>query len=163
MMGAGDILIGKAPEDIPAELIAPGVQVLGSMTQFDNVVIVVAAPQSPDSAISLYEARLIAAGWTKPPTPGPAYARLRPGRRGEQRPYGGQDLVCRGDAFVMFTGSYRMSTGAGSLLKVSYNRGSRYSMCKNRQDVTPYRSPYDEAPIPILRAPLARCQPTETA
>jgi hypothetical protein len=27
-------------------------------------------------------------------------------------------------------------------------------MCKPRQDVTTYRSPYDEAPVPLLRAPL---------
>ena len=62
------------------------------------------------------------------------------------------DMACRGEEFVTYTGSYRRN--GGSLVKVTYNRGNRYSMCKPRQDVTTYRSPYDEAPVPLLRAPL---------
>ena len=67
--GGGDILVGRAPDDTPPELIPPGYQVLGSSTQFENMVIVVAATQPPDSAISLYEAQLLKAGWSKPPAP----------------------------------------------------------------------------------------------
>ena len=50
-----DIRVGKAPEDVPPELIPPGFQILGSTTQFDNAVIVLVASQQPDSAISALE------------------------------------------------------------------------------------------------------------
>src|SRR3954468_21012850 len=68
-MEPNDIRVGKAPDDIPPELVPPGLQVLGSMTQFENSVIVLAAPQSPDSAIALIEAGLLGMGWTRPPIP----------------------------------------------------------------------------------------------
>jgi len=61
-------------------------------------------------------------------------------------------VACRGEEFVTYSGTYRRN--GGSLVKVTYSRGNRYSMCKARQDVTTYKSPYDEAPVPLLRAPL---------
>ena len=153
MTGGGvDIFVGKAPDDVPPELIPPGLQVLGSTTQFENMVIVLAAPQPPDSAIAAYEAHLLAAGWTKPPRPpGRAPRGFVPADAG-QGVYEQPDIVCRGDSLVMLAASYRRTPG--SLVKVTYNRGSRFSMCKMRQDVTTYRSPYDEAPVPVLRAPF---------
>lgn len=150
--GGGDILVGRAPDDVPPELIPPGTQVLGSTTQFENMVIIVAAPQPPDSAVAAYEAHLLGSGWSKPPAP------PRPALRGfvaadaAQGGFEQPDIVCRGDSFVMYAASYRRMSG--SLVKVTYNRGSRYSMCRMRQDVTTYRSPYEEAPIPVLRAPF---------
>ena len=51
-MSPENLRVGKAPEDIPPELVALGFQVLGSMTQFENSIIVFAAPQPPDSAIT---------------------------------------------------------------------------------------------------------------
>ena len=154
MGGSADIRVGKAPDDVPAELLEPGLQVLGSTTQFESSVIVLASPQQPDSAVTRYEAHLLAAGWTKPPSP-----QVRPmrgfvsadvGQVSFDRP----DVVCKGEEFVTFAGSYRRN--GGSLVKVTYNRGTRYSMCKARQDVngSGYRSPYDEAPVPLLRAPF---------
>src|SRR3954470_10616363 len=68
-MAPNDIRVGRAPDDIPRELVPPGLQVLGSMTQFENSVIVLAAPQSPDSAIALLETALLGSGWTSPPVP----------------------------------------------------------------------------------------------
>lgn len=59
------------------------------------------------------------------------------------------DIVCRGDEFATFTGTYRRS--GGSIVKVSYNRGARFSACKAQPDM--YRSPYEDAPTPTLRAP----------
>lgn len=151
--GSSDIRVGKAPDDIPPELVPTGYQVLGSTTQFESSVIVFTAPEPPDSAIAAYEARLLSSGWTKPPVP-----QVRPMRgfvsadaiaSGYEQP----NIACKGDSFVSFASSYRRTSG--SLLKVTYNRGTRYSMCKARQDVvTTYRSPYDEAPIPLLRAPF---------
>ena len=132
--GGGTILVGRAPDDTPPELIPPGSQVLGSTTQFENVVVVLTASQPPDSAASAFEAHLVRAGWTKPPAP------PRPPLRGfvsadaGQMGYEQPDIVCRGDSFVMFSASYRRT--GGSLLKVTYNRGSRYSMCRARQDAT---------------------------
>jgi hypothetical protein len=150
--GGGEILVGKAPDDTPPELIPPGSQILGSTTQFENMVIVITAPQPPDSALSAYEANLLRSGWTKPPTPArPPLRGFVPADAG-QTGYDQPDIVCRGDSFVMFAASYRRTSG--SLVKITYNRGSRYSMCRMRQDVTTYRSPYDEAPVPILRAPV---------
>jgi hypothetical protein len=150
--GGADILVGRAPDDAPPDLIPPGSQVLGSTTQFENMVIVFAAPQPPDSAISTYEAHLLRAGWMKPPTPPrPALRGFVPADAGLGS-YDQPDIVCRGDSFVMFAASYRRTPG--SLVKVTYNRGSRYSMCRMRQDVTTYRSPFDEAPVPVLRAPF---------
>ena len=152
MGGSADIRVGKAPDDIALELLPPGLQVLGSTTQFESSVIVLVSPQQPDSAIARYESHLLSSGWTKPPTP-----QMRPmrgfvsadvGQVAFDRP----DVVCKGDEFVTFAGSYRRN--GGSLLKVTYNRGTRYSMCKARQDVNTYRSPYDEAPVPLLRAPF---------
>jgi hypothetical protein len=150
-MAPSDIRVGKAPDDIPPELVPPGLQVLGSMTQFENSVIVFAAPQPPDSAIALIEAGLLGSGWTKPPLP---QSRPRSGfvpandlSGGFERP----DFVCHGDAFAQLTGSYRRS--GGSIVKISYNRGARYSACKVPTDVAGYRNPMDDVPIPTLRAP----------
>ena len=154
--GGGDILVGRAPDDTPPELIPPGYQVLGSSTQFENMVVVLAATQPPDSAISAYEAQLLKAGWAKPPAPPrPQLRGFVPAGAG-QGGYDQPDIVCRGDSFVMYSASYRRTTG--SLVKITYNRGSRYSMCRTRQDVTTYRSPYDEAPVPVLRAPVGAVQ-----
>jgi hypothetical protein len=150
-MAPNDIRVGKAPDDIPPELMPPGFQVLGSMTQFENSVIVFAAPQPPDSAISLFQANLLGVGWTKPPIP-----QNRP-RNGfvPANDFGGNydrpDLVCHGDAFASLTAAYRRS--GGSIVKVSYNRGARFSACKAPPDANAYRSPFDDAPVPLLRAP----------
>ena len=152
MGGSTDIRIGKAPDDLPPELLMPGLEVLGSTTQFESSVIVLAAPQPPDSAISIYESHLLSSGWTKPPAP-----RVPPmrgfisadvGQFVSDRP----NVSCKGEGFVTYAGTYRRM--GGSLLKVTYNRGTRYSMCRNREDVSTYRSPYDEAPVPVLRAPF---------
>jgi len=152
-MSPNDIRVGKAPDDIPPELVPPGLQVLGSMTQFENSVIVFAAPQPPDSAVALIEAGLLGSGWTKPPIP---QSRPRQGfvpandlSGGYERP----DIVCKGDAFASFSSTYRRS--GGSIVKISYNRGARFSACKiqSQTDVTVYRNPMDDAPIPTLRAP----------
>ena len=150
-MSPNDIRVGKAPDDIPPELVPPGLQVLGSMTQFENSVIVLAAPQSPDSAIALFETALLGSGWTSPPAP-----QIKPRigfvpandfSSGYDRP----QIVCHGDAFASFTSAYRRS--GGSILKISYNRGARFSACKTQPDANVYRSSMDEAPIPTLRAP----------
>jgi hypothetical protein len=156
MAGGANLRVGKVPDDVPPELIPPGLQVLGSTTQFESSVIVLTAPQPPDSALSLYEAHLLSAGWSKPPVP-----QVRPMRGfvpADATAGGFEQLnvVCRGDSFATFSGAYRRS--GGSVLKVTYNRGSRYSMCKVRQDVNTYRSPYDDAPVPLLRAPLGAIQ-----
>ncbi len=150
-MAPNDIRVGKAPDDIPPELVPPGLQVLGSMTQFENSVIVLAAPQSPDSAIALIEAGLLGSGWTSPPIP-----QIRP-RTGFvpandfSSPYDRPQIVCHGDAFASFTGTYRRS--GGSIVKIMYNRGARYSACKPQSQTTVYRTSTDDAPIPTLRAP----------
>jgi len=151
-MGGPDIRVGKAPDNIPSDLLPPGLEILGSTTQFESSVIVLATREQPDSAVSRYEAHLLGAGWTKPPAP--QAPRLRgfvsasPGQVTYDRP----DMACRGEEFVTYTGTYRRN--GGSLVKVTYSRGIRYSMCEARQDVTTYRSPYDAAPVPVLRAPF---------
>jgi hypothetical protein len=151
-MAGTDIRVGRAPDDIPAELVPQGIDVLGSTTQFENSVIVLTAPQQPDSAITRIEAHLLASGWTKPPVP------ARPLQRGfvaadfPNFAYQQPDMLCRGDAFVTLTGSYRRS--GGSVIRLTYNRGQRYSACRAREEVTVYRNPYDEAPVPTLRAPV---------
>ena len=152
MAGTADIRIGKAPDDVPPELVPPGLTILGSMTQFENAVIVLSSPQQPDSAIDALEKHLLSSGWTKPPAP-----TTRPQQRGfvsadmSQSTYTPPDMVCKGDEFVTMSGMYRRM--GGSVLKLSYNRGQRYSACKMREDMAVYRSPYDEAPVPLLRAP----------
>jgi hypothetical protein len=149
-MEPNDIRVGKAPDDIPPELVAPGLQVLGSMTQFENSVIVLVAPQPPDSAIALIETGLLGSGWTRPPMP-----QVRP-RNGFvpandlSGTYDRPQMVCHGDAFASLTGTYRRS--GGSIVKISYNRGARYSACKP-PDANAYRSSTDDAPVPTLRAP----------
>jgi hypothetical protein len=152
MAGAADIRVGKAPDDVPAELIQPGLQILGSTTQFESSVIVFAGPLPPDSAIGVYESHLLSAGWTKPPVPQNHPMRGFVAADAAIGVFDQPNVACRGDSFVTFASSYRRS--GGSLLKITYNRGTRYSMCKARQDVSTYRSPYDEAPIPLLRAPF---------
>ena len=150
-MAPTDIRVGKAPDDIPPELVPPGLQVLGSMTQFENSVIVLAAPQTPDSAVALLEAALLGSGWTKPPVP---QSRPRTGFVPANDFSGGYDppqIVCHGDAFASFSSAYRRS--GGSIVKISYNRGSRFSACKTQPDVNVTRSSVDEPPIPMLRAP----------
>jgi hypothetical protein len=151
-MGGADIRVGKAPDDIPPELLPPGLEILGSTTQFENSVIVLATREQPDSAVSRYEAHLLSAGWTKPPAPQARPMRGFVSADVQQVTYDRPDVACRGEEFVTYTGTYRRN--GGSLVKVTYSRGNRYSMCKARQDVTTYRSPYDEAPVPLLRAPF---------
>ena len=151
-MGGADLRVGKAPDDIPLDLLPPGLQILGSTTQFESSVIVLTSQEQPDSAVSRYEAHLLSAGWTKPPAPQTRPIRGFVAADVGQVAYDRPDVVCRGDEFVTYAGTYRRN--GGSLVKVTYNRGNRYSMCKARQDVTTYRSPYDEAPVPLLRAPF---------
>ena len=150
-MTANDLRVGKAPDDVPPELVPPGLQVLGSMTQFENSIIVFAAPQPPDSAIALIEAALLGSGWTRPPA---QQVRPRNGFVAANDFFSSYDrpqMVCHGDAFATFTSAYRRS--GGSILKVSYNRGARFSACKAQPDPSTYRSPFDDAPMPTLRAP----------
>lgn len=151
-MGGADIRVGKAPDDIPSDLLPPGLEILGSTTQFESSVIVLAAREQPDSAVSRYEAHLLGAGWTKPPAPQARPMRGFVSADAGQVTYDRPDMACRGEEFVTYTGTYRRN--GGSLVKVTYSRGNRYSMCKARQDVTTYKSPYDEAPVPLLRAPF---------
>jgi hypothetical protein len=151
-MGGADIRVGKAPDDIPPDLVPSGFEILGSTTQFEHSVIVLAARQQPDSAVSRYEAQLLAGGWTKPPVPQSRQMRGFVSADVGQVAFDRPDMACRGEAFVTYAGTYRRN--GGSLVKVTYNRGSRYSMCRTRQDVASYRSPYDEAPVPLLRAPI---------
>jgi len=153
-----DIRVGKAPEDVPPELIPPGFQILGSTTQFDNAVIVLVASQQPDSAISALEAHLLKAGWTKPPIPTPRVQRGFVSAEMGQFSYSPPDMVCHGDEFVMLSGSYRRA--GGSVVKVVYNRGRQYSACKQREQQMA-RNPYEEAPVPLLRAPQGSMQSPE--
>ena len=151
-IGGADIRVGKAPDDVPSDLLPPGLEILGSTTQFESSVIVLAAREQPDSAVSRYEAHLLGAGWTKPPAPQARPMRGFVSADVGQITYDRPDVACRGEEFVTYSGTYRRN--GGSLVKVTYSRGNRYSMCKARQDVTTYRSPYDEAPVPLLRAPV---------
>ena len=151
-IGGADIRVGKAPDDVPSDLLPPGLEILGSTTHFESSVIVLAAREQPDSAVSRYEAHLLGAGWTKPPAPQARPMRGFVSADVGQVTYDRPDVACRGEEFVTYSGTYRRN--GGSLVKVTYSRGNRYSMCKARQDVTTYKSPYDEAPVPLLRAPV---------
>jgi hypothetical protein len=151
-IGGADIRVGKAPDDTPSDLLPPGLEILGSTTQFESSVIVLVAREQPDSAVSRYEAHLLGAGWTKPPAPQARPMRGFVSADVGQVTYDRPDVACRGEEFVTYAGTYRRN--GGSLVKVTYSRGNRYSMCKARQDVTTYKSPYDEAPVPLLRAPV---------
>ena len=151
-IGGADIRVGKAPDDVPSDLLPPGLEILGSTTQFESSVIVLAAREQPDSAVSRYEAHLLGVGWTKPPAPQARPMRGFVSADVGQVTYDRPDVACRGEEFVTYSGTYRRN--GGSLVKVTYSRGNRYSMCKARQDVTTYKSPYDEAPVPLLRAPV---------
>ena len=151
-IGGADIRVGKVPDDVPSDLLPPGLEILGSTTQFESSVIVLAAREQPDSAVSRYEAHLLGAGWTKPPAPQARPMRGFVSADVGQVTYDRPDVACRGEEFVTYSGTYRRN--GGSLVKVTYSRGNRYSMCKARQDVTTYKSPYDEAPVPLLRAPV---------
>ena len=149
-MSPNNLLIGKAPEDIPPELIPPGTEILGSVTQFEQRIVVLGVKESPDSAISAMQTKLLATGWKEPPR---APSMNRGGFVGADafssmgaRP----DVVCRGDEVVVLSSTYRRS--GGSILKLSYSKGQRYNSCTIRQDS--YRSPYDDAPVPTLRAPI---------
>jgi hypothetical protein len=152
MGGASEIRVGRLADGIPPELVPPGLQVLGSTTQFENAVVVLAAPQQPDSAISSLEAHLLGNGWTKPPTP---QIRAQRGFVAAEFAFGGYqapDMVCRGDAFLTYSGSYRRT--GGSVIRLSLNRGQRYSACRLREEATAYRGAIEEAPVPTLRAPM---------
>jgi hypothetical protein len=150
--GGNDIRVGKAPDDVPPELLPPGLQVLGSVNQFETAIIVVIAPQPPDTAIGTLEARLVSLGWTNPPTPRMPQPRGFVAADFGVGSFDRPEVLCRGEEFVTLSGTYRRS--GGSVIKISYNRGQRYSACKARQDAAMYRSPYDEAPVPTLRAPF---------
>ena len=151
-MGGADILVGKAPDDTPRDLLPSDLKILGSTTQFETSVIILAAQQPPDSAVARYETHLRSAGWTKPPAPQVTPVRGFVAADVGQLAYDRPDVACHGEQIVTYSGTYRRN--GGSLVKITYNRSDRYSTCKARQDVTTYRSPYDEAPVPLLRAPF---------
>lgn len=151
MGGGNDLLVGRAPDDIPPELVPPKSEIVGSLTQFENVIVVLGVAETPDSAIGLMESHLLAAGWTRPAAP----PTRQPPRGFVAADFtvanmGMPKVVCRGDQFVTLASMYRGS--GGSLLKVTFNRGARYSAC-HRRDEAAYRSPYEDAPVPVLRAP----------
>lgn len=153
-VGGSDLKVGKVPDDTPPEFVPPGAEVLGSMTQFENVVVVLGVRETPDSAVGVMQTRLLASGWTRPVMPAPGApprgfvaADFATGSGMNGMP----DVLCRGDESVTLSSMYRSS--GGSLLKVSFNRGARYSSCRRREEVAMHRSPYEEAPIPVLRAP----------
>ena len=149
---AADIRVGKAPDYVPSELLPPGFEILGSTIQNESSVIVLATRDQPDSALSRYEAHLLSAGWTKPRAPqGPPVRGFVSADAG-QSTYDQPNTACRGEEFVAYNATYRRN--GGSLMKVTYSRTDRSSMCEARQDVTTYRSPYDAAPVPVLRAPF---------
>ena len=151
-MGTADIWVGKAPDFVPSDLLPPGLEVLGSTIQYESSVIVLATRDQPDSAVSRYEAHLLSAGWIKPRAPqGPPVRGFVSADAG-QGTYDQPNVACRGEEFVMYNATYRRN--GGSLMKVTYSRINRNSMCEARQDVTTYRSPYDAAPVPVLRAPF---------
>jgi hypothetical protein len=150
--GGTDLRVGEAPDDIPPELVAPGAQIIGSVSQFGNATLVLALPQTPDSAIGLMEAHLLAGGWTRPPTsPARMLRRGFVGADFSDLANGMPNFICRGDDYVMLSSMYR--TSGGSLLRVNYNRNNRPSMCTVRPQIERGRSPFEEAPIPTLRAP----------
>jgi hypothetical protein len=151
-IGGAEILVGKAPDDIPRDLLPSGLQILGSTTQFETSVIILVAQEPPDSAVARYDAYLHSAGWTNPPVPQAARARGFVAAEFGQVTYDRPNAACRGEQFVTYSGSYRRN--GGSFVRVTLNRDNRSSMCKARQDVTTYRSPYDEAPVPLLVAPF---------
>ena len=144
-----NLVVGKAPEDVPPELLPPGAEIIGSLTLFEQKIIVLGVKESPDSSIGSMQARLVDAGWKEPPpapdmnragfVPADAFASAGP------RP----NVVCRDNEVVTLTATYRRT--GGSVLKVSYSKGQRYNACNVRRE--PYRSPYEGAPVPTLRAP----------
>ena len=152
--GGSDLKVGKVPDDTPPEFVLPGAEVLGSMTQYENLVVVLGVRETPDSAVGVMQTRLLASGWTRPPMPS-----RQPALRGFVAAdvavgFGMGDMpnvLCRGDESVTLSSMYRSS--GGSLLKVAFNRGARYSLCRQREGAMVHRSPLDEAPIPVLRAP----------
>ena len=151
-MGAADIWVGKAPDFVPSDLLPTGLEILGSTIQYESSVIVLATRDQPDSAVSRYEAHLLSAGWIKPRAPhGPPVRGFVSADAG-QGTYDQSNVACRGEEFVMYNATYRRN--GGSLMKVTYSRINGNSMCEARQDVTTYRSPYDAAPVPVLRAPF---------
>lgn len=153
-----DIRVGKAPDDIPVDLLPPGAQVLGSMTQFESSVIILVSKQQPDSAVAALESHLLALGWTSPPAPPVSRAQrgfVGPdfGRATYDRP----DIVCRNNEYAMLSAAYRRT--GGSIVRVTYNRGQQYSACRNRgAEAAMMRNPFEEAPIPTLRAPQGSMQ-----
>lgn len=154
MRGSADLRVGRAPDDAPPELIPPGFEILGSTIQFESMILVLAGKLPPDSAVGFIESKLLAGGWTKPPMPN--YRPMRGFVSADigNGPYGPPDILCNGDAFVTMSSTYRRN--AGSIVKLSYNRGQQYSACKVRSNVevsAMMRDPYNEAPVPILRAP----------
>ena len=148
-MSPSNLLVGKAPDDIPPELVPPGAAILGSVTLFEQRIIVLGVKEPPDSAISAMQAKLLAGGWKEPPRP-PSMNRGGFVGADAFSSMGAQpDVVCRDDEVVVLSATYRRA--GGSILKLAYSKGQRYNSCTIRQDA--YRSPYDDAPVPTLRAP----------
>ena len=150
-MSGGDLRVGRAPDNIPPELIPPGAEVLGGMTQFENSVTILALPAPPDSASDILTAHLKAAGWAQPasvasaPVPRGGFVDSQ-GGMSSGMPNG---VLCKGDAFVNVFTSYRRS--GGSVVKLMYNSTARYSPC--RPPEARMTSPFGDAPVPTLYSP----------
>jgi hypothetical protein len=146
--GGGDLRVGRAPDGLPPELIPAGAQVLGSISQFDNSIVVLTLPVPPDSASDLAAASMLAAGWTRPPTSPMIQRGGFVDAQAMVGPSMSSGTLCKGEAFVNLAASYRRS--GGSILKVMHTAGARYSPCRPPESRMGMMS---EIPVPTLYSP----------
>ncbi len=146
-MAGAELLVGKAPASLPAEVLSPDVRVLGGFEGDQQSTTVLVVPARSDEARRQLRERLEKAGWKRPPES------ARP-----QRPTRGfvdhrfsddtPDGWCRGEQSVMTSSAPR---APGSVTMTVYHmRSGMGGMCAAQGR---YGTSVDELPIPVLESP----------
>ena len=139
--GTPEILLGRVPADLEDALpIPPDARVVGTIGHSHYQVVVLTSDVPPAEVQETWTARFLAAGWTRREAP-------RQSGFGTSGSMGTQ--LCGNGSVSVHLSAQANPRGAGSLVEVRRNAGSRFSIC----DEEARRRPFDDSPIPSLSPP----------
>jgi hypothetical protein len=144
-MAGSELLVGKAPASLPAEVLSPDVRVLGGFEGDQQSTTVLVVPARSDEARRQLRERLEKAGWKRPPESARPQRRTRSSTTVLRRH---PDGWCRGEQSVMTSSAPR---APGSVTMTVYHmRSGMGGMCAAQAR---YGTSVDDLPIPALEAP----------
>jgi hypothetical protein len=143
-----DIQSGMADDSLPAVLFRDAL-ILGFADLRSSVMTVAYFPFAPEATLDTIKARLGAAGWTSPASPGST-------ERGFVSTYGGPNpmALCRGRSVVMPSVSQRTISRTLAVITRQFSQGAAEYLCGNRSELRErMRNPAADTPLPALYPP----------